>query len=433
MHDGDGCGPAAQRRFPPVLGAAFALIAAGCGTRGAATPPGGLARVTHAGELRWGADRQGGEPFVFEDPAHPTELRGFEVDLAAALARELGVKAALRPERLVDAGAVAGAGHVRRRAQRPGGDAGARGAHRLLAPLFSLRGTAGGARRRSARAPLPRPAVAERAAGRHARQLAGVGHADRRWRQPRPLRGGRRTVHRPRTGAHRRRAARRHHRRALPAPAPHPAGRRRCRRGAVRHRRCGATTATCCRRSIAPSTASSPAASCIASSRPMASTARARIGWRGCATRARPPARPRRPATPWGRARSISISWSCFCVAAVATLVISDGGDGAGDSARRAAGAGAALHAAGRARLPPPTSRWCAGRRCCCSCTCSTTAWRGLLPLDAWTAAIVGLGLNYAAYEAEIYRAGIQADPDRPDGGGAGAGHEPAPGAAPRS
>jgi polar amino acid transport system substrate-binding protein len=85
--------PAGQRRT--VVGAAFAafvLIAAGCGTRGAATSPGGLARVTHAGELRWGADRQGGEPFVFEDPEHPSELRGFEVDLAAALARELGVK-----------------------------------------------------------------------------------------------------------------------------------------------------------------------------------------------------------------------------------------------------------------------------------------------------------------------------------------------------
>jgi polar amino acid transport system substrate-binding protein len=35
----------------------------------------------------------------------------------------------------------------------------------------------------------------------------------------------------------------------------------------------------------------------------------------------------------------------------------------------------------------------------------------GVLSLDAWTAAIVGLGLNYAAYEAEIYRAGVQAIP----------------------
>jgi len=31
--------------------------------------------------------------------------------------------------------------------------------------------------------------------------------------------------------------------------------------------------------------------------------------------------------------------------------------------------------------------------------------------LDAFTAAIIGLGMNYAAYEAEVYRAGIQAVP----------------------
>jgi polar amino acid transport system substrate-binding protein len=34
-----------------------------------------------------------------------------------------------------------------------------------------------------------------------------------------------------------------------------------------------------------------------------------------------------------------------------------------------------------------------------------------LVALDAMPAAILGLGLNYAAYEAEIYRAGIQAVP----------------------
>jgi polar amino acid transport system substrate-binding protein len=35
----------------------------------------------------------------------------------------------------------------------------------------------------------------------------------------------------------------------------------------------------------------------------------------------------------------------------------------------------------------------------------------GVFPLGAYAAAILGLGLNYAAYEAEIYRAGIQAVP----------------------
>ena len=35
----------------------------------------------------------------------------------------------------------------------------------------------------------------------------------------------------------------------------------------------------------------------------------------------------------------------------------------------------------------------------------------GVLALNAWLAAILGLGLNYAAYEAELYRAGIAAVP----------------------
>jgi polar amino acid transport system substrate-binding protein len=34
-----------------------------------------------------------------------------------------------------------------------------------------------------------------------------------------------------------------------------------------------------------------------------------------------------------------------------------------------------------------------------------------LLTLDAFTAAVVGLGLNYAAYESELYRAGLDAVP----------------------
>jgi polar amino acid transport system substrate-binding protein len=35
----------------------------------------------------------------------------------------------------------------------------------------------------------------------------------------------------------------------------------------------------------------------------------------------------------------------------------------------------------------------------------------GVLALSPWTAAILGLGLNYAAYESEIYRAGLLAVP----------------------
>lgn len=53
----------------------------------------GLERVRRAGELRWGADAQGGEPYAMEDPDVPGGMRGFEVELAEALARELGVHA----------------------------------------------------------------------------------------------------------------------------------------------------------------------------------------------------------------------------------------------------------------------------------------------------------------------------------------------------
>jgi len=40
--------------------------------------------------LRWGADSEGGAPYVFPDPKDPSRIIGFEEDLAAALGRELG-------------------------------------------------------------------------------------------------------------------------------------------------------------------------------------------------------------------------------------------------------------------------------------------------------------------------------------------------------
>jgi polar amino acid transport system substrate-binding protein len=55
-----------------------------------------LSSVAHAlpnGELRWGADSQGGAPYVFQDPMDPNHLIGFEVDLADALAKKLGGRA----------------------------------------------------------------------------------------------------------------------------------------------------------------------------------------------------------------------------------------------------------------------------------------------------------------------------------------------------
>jgi polar amino acid transport system substrate-binding protein len=73
---------------------ACALFAMVVGCAGAASPSSGaLERIRARGELVWGADEQGGEPYVYEDPARGGALVGFEVDLADALARALGVRA----------------------------------------------------------------------------------------------------------------------------------------------------------------------------------------------------------------------------------------------------------------------------------------------------------------------------------------------------
>ncbi|HEX9205285.1 MAG TPA: ABC transporter substrate-binding protein/permease [Candidatus Deferrimicrobiaceae bacterium] len=54
---------------------------------------GSLSRVRERGYLLWGGDAEGGAPYVFPDPGNPAALVGFEVDLADAVAREIGVRA----------------------------------------------------------------------------------------------------------------------------------------------------------------------------------------------------------------------------------------------------------------------------------------------------------------------------------------------------
>src|SRR5947208_6390193 len=66
------------------------IVVAACG---AGDHGGTLAQIRDKGEITWGADIQGGEPFLWEDPANPNHLIGFEVDIMNALARRLGVKA----------------------------------------------------------------------------------------------------------------------------------------------------------------------------------------------------------------------------------------------------------------------------------------------------------------------------------------------------
>jgi polar amino acid transport system substrate-binding protein len=52
-----------------------------------------LDSIKDRGELLWGADAEGGAPYVYPDPKKPEQLIGFECELADALAAKLGVKA----------------------------------------------------------------------------------------------------------------------------------------------------------------------------------------------------------------------------------------------------------------------------------------------------------------------------------------------------
>jgi polar amino acid transport system substrate-binding protein len=82
---------------PLARAAALALFAGAAGVFwpavAAAAGSSALDRIRSRGELTWGADEQGGEPYVYEDPARGGALGGFEVELAGALARALGVRA----------------------------------------------------------------------------------------------------------------------------------------------------------------------------------------------------------------------------------------------------------------------------------------------------------------------------------------------------
>lgn len=52
-----------------------------------------LDRIKERGSIIWGADAEGGAPYIFPDPNNPEKYIGFEVDLAEAIANKLGVKA----------------------------------------------------------------------------------------------------------------------------------------------------------------------------------------------------------------------------------------------------------------------------------------------------------------------------------------------------
>jgi polar amino acid transport system substrate-binding protein len=63
------------------LGATLALVLAGCAGVGAQSV------------LRWAGDAEGGAPYVEADPANPSRVAGFEVDVATLIAQGLGREA----------------------------------------------------------------------------------------------------------------------------------------------------------------------------------------------------------------------------------------------------------------------------------------------------------------------------------------------------
>ena len=77
-------------KHPLARSAVLLLISAALYSAGATDA---LQRVQSDGVLKWGADAEGGAPYVFPDPQQPDHFIGFEVELAAALAHKLGVRA----------------------------------------------------------------------------------------------------------------------------------------------------------------------------------------------------------------------------------------------------------------------------------------------------------------------------------------------------
>ena len=69
-----------------------ALLATACAGSPDVAPPDRASASAGAPRppLRWGGDAEGGAPFVEADPANPAHVRGFDVEIAAMIARGLG-------------------------------------------------------------------------------------------------------------------------------------------------------------------------------------------------------------------------------------------------------------------------------------------------------------------------------------------------------
>ncbi len=83
-----------MKYLPRALSLVFALLLTFSWTTSPShSGSGSLEKIKQRGYILWGSDAEGGAPYVFPDPADPSKLVGFEVDIAGAIARELGVEA----------------------------------------------------------------------------------------------------------------------------------------------------------------------------------------------------------------------------------------------------------------------------------------------------------------------------------------------------
>ncbi len=87
--------PLARHRLLPYIAAALLCLIAVFGAAGfqqPAPPQTSLAAIKERGVLLWGADASGGAPFTFYDPADPSKVIGFEHDIMLRVAENMGVR-----------------------------------------------------------------------------------------------------------------------------------------------------------------------------------------------------------------------------------------------------------------------------------------------------------------------------------------------------
>lgn len=76
--------------FTTILGLVLLAIGIACAPRSSVDS---LSRVRKTGVLKYGGDKEGGGPYIYPDPAAPREVTGFEVELIRLVAGRLGVRA----------------------------------------------------------------------------------------------------------------------------------------------------------------------------------------------------------------------------------------------------------------------------------------------------------------------------------------------------